>query len=74
MIHLLLWEDRFETIFATPGKLIVLQYNNRTRISYVMAQNQNILTIIPSDPVVSLTSSITDGGDASNGNAFFCKK
>jgi len=27
----------------------------------------------PSDPLVSLTSSITDGGDASNGNAFFLR-
>lgn len=61
---------RFETSFATP-ELISASINigqesaNHSEPKYTY--------YFPSDPVVSLTSSITDGGDADNGNAFFVR-
>ena len=36
-------------------------------------QSPGLTSYYPSDPMVSLTSSIIDGGDATNGNAFFTR-
>ena len=61
---------RFETSFGNP-QLISASINigqesaNHSEPKYTY--------YFPSDPVVSLTSSITDGGDADNGDAFFVR-
>jgi hypothetical protein len=61
---------RFETSFGDP-QIVSASINigqesaNHSEPKYTY--------YFPSDPVVSLTSSITDGGDASNGNAFFVR-
>jgi len=61
---------RFETSFGDPQIVsasisIGQESANHSEPKYTY--------YFPSDPVVSLTSSITDGGDASNGNAFFVR-
>jgi hypothetical protein len=61
---------RFESYFATPEFVsasinIGQESANHSEPKYTY--------YFPSDPVVALTSSITDGGDANNGNAFFVR-
>jgi hypothetical protein len=61
---------RFETTFGNPQLIsasisIGQESANHSEPKYTY--------YFPSDPVVSLTSSITDGGDAANGNAFFVR-
>ena len=61
---------RFETSFITP------QINSASvNIGQESANHSEpkYTYYFPSDPVISLTSSITDGGDAANGNAFFVR-
>ncbi len=61
---------RFETSFGNPQLVsasisIGQESANHSEPKYTY--------YFPSDPVVSLTSSIADGGDADNGNAFFVR-
>ena len=61
---------KFETSFATP------QINSASITIGQESANYSeprYTYYFPSDPVLSLTSSIIDGGDAANGNAFFVR-
>ena len=61
---------RFETLFTTP-EIVSASIN----IGQESADHSEprYTYYFPSDPAVALTSSITDGGDANNGNAFFVR-
>ena len=60
----------FETDFANPqiGSASISIINSSIKYS-----DPKYTYYYPSDPVLSLTSSVTDGGDANNGNAFFLR-
>jgi hypothetical protein len=61
---------RFETNFPTPDIISASINVDQEAARY---SEPEYTYYYPSDPIVALTSSVVDGGDASNGNAFFLR-
>jgi hypothetical protein len=61
---------RFETNFPTPDIISASINVGQEAARY---SEPEYTYYYPSDPIVALTSSVVDGGDASNGNAFFLR-
>ena len=61
---------RFETDFSTPE---IISASINIGQESVDHSEPKYTYYFPSDPVIALTSSITDGGDAGNGNALFVR-